>query len=214
MWETVALVSLTLCCMLAVAMTALRLPGPWLIVIGALLYGWWADWEPFGLLLIGLLVLFGALGEAAEFLGAVLTARKAGASRQAAWGGLIGGLLGVVFLASICTVPFPLIGTLIGAVIGAMIGCFAGATIVELWLRREVAQGARVGLFSALGMALGTAAKLAVAMAMSALVMTAAVCSGPSPVGTDSTAVQAPPEDPPREVSGPPESSEGATDLP
>jgi uncharacterized protein YqgC (DUF456 family) len=195
MWEAVALALLILCCVLAVAMTTLRLPGPWLIVIGALLYGWWADWKPFGLLLVGLLVLLGGLGEAAEFLGALFTARKAGASRQAAWGGLIGGMLGMVFLASACTVPFPLIGTLIGAVIGAMIGCFSGAAIVELWLHRKVSQGARVGLFSALGMALGTAAKLAVAMAMSALVLTTAVCSGP--VGTDPPAAQTPSPDSP-----------------
>ena len=177
MWEVVTVVSLILCCLLAVLMTVLRLPGTWLIVLAAVLYGWWADWEPFGLFLVCVLVGLGVFGEIVELLASVLTARKAGATRQAAWGGLIGGVLGMIFLSSLVSIPFPLVGTLVGAVIGAFIGCFTGATIVELWIRREVAQGAKVGVFSAVGFALGAAAKLAIAMAMSGLLLTSAICT-------------------------------------
>lgn len=184
MWEVVMVVSLILCCLLAVVMTLLRLPGTWLIVVAAVLYGWWADWEPFGLFLVCVLVGLGLFGEVVELLASVLTARKAGATHQAAWGGLIGGLLGMVFLSSLVSIPFPLVGTLVGAVIGAFIGCFTGATIVELWICRRVAQGAKVGLFSVVGLALGAAAKLAIAMAMSGLLLTSTVCAQPDSMDT------------------------------
>ncbi len=196
MWEVVTIVLLILCCLLAVVMTVLRLPGTWLIVVAAVLYGWWADWEPFGLFLVCMLVGLGVFGEVVELLASVLTARKAGATHQAAWGGLIGGLLGMVFLSSLVSIPFPLVGTLVGAVIGAFIGCFTGATIVELWIRREVVQGAKVGFFSAAGFALGAAAKLAIALAMSGLLLTSAVCTHPDPLNTVPEASQTLPADP------------------
>ena len=146
--------------LLALILTTLRLPGGWLIVAEAIGYGWWTEWARVGWLFVGVIVALAIVGEVLELATSVLTARKAGASQRAAWGGFFGGFLGMIFLSFL--VPIPVVGTLCGAVMG----CFIGAMIGELTAKRELAQGARVGLFSAMGFVLGTVAKLVVTFMM------------------------------------------------
>ena len=172
-WTIVGVSVLVLCCVVAVAMTAVRLPGTWLIIAAALLYGWWADWQGVPLWLMLMLVGIALMAEAIELLASVFTARKAGATRQAAWGGLVGGFIGMFLLSFL--VPIPILGT----VVGAIVGCFGGAMAAEVAVRKKVAQGTKVGLFSALGFVIGMVAKMAVAFAMSGILLTSVVCSGP-----------------------------------
>jgi len=73
------------------------------------------------------------------------------------------------------SLPVPVIGTIIGGVLG----CFAGAMIAELSVRKEVGQGAKVGLFSAAGLVLGAVAKLAIALVLAGVLLTSVVCSQP-----------------------------------
>ena len=176
MWEIITIAAMIVCCLLAVVLTAVRLPGTWLIVTVAIAYGWWADWQRVEIVIAWLLLGLAVIGEALELLTSVLTAKRAGATRQAAWGGLAGGLLGMFFLSFL--VPVPVVGTMIGA----LVGCFAGAALAELWMRREIGQGAKVGFFSAIGFALGAAAKIAIALVMSGILLTSVVCSGPASV--------------------------------
>lgn len=166
-WLAIALLGIW--CSLGVAMTALRLPGTWWIVMGALGYGWWAEWRGVGAWIMAGLVVLGVAAEVIEFLASVVTARKVGASRRAAIGGLVGAIVGMILL----SIPIPLIGT----VIGALMGCFVGAMIGELTKRRDVAQVAKVGLFSAIGFVLGAVSKMAIALAMSALLLTSVALS-------------------------------------
>lgn len=146
--------------LVALILTTLRLPGGWLIVLEAIGYGWWTEWDRVGWLFVGVMVVLALLGELLELATSVLTARKVGASRRAAWGGFFGGFFGMIFLSFL--VPIPVVGTLCGAVMG----CFIGATIGELTAKSRLAQGARVGLFSAMGFVLGTVAKLVVTFMM------------------------------------------------
>jgi len=173
MWEIITIVGLVLCCCLAVALTALRLPGTWLLIAVTLGYGWLSDWQRVGLVMVAVLGGLALIGEAVELLASVFTAKKAGATRQAAWGGLAGGLAGMLLLSFL--VPVPLVGTMVGA----LLGCFVGAALVELAMRKNLTQGTKVGFFSALGFALGAAAKVAIALAMSAVLLTSVVCSKP-----------------------------------
>ena len=143
--------------LLALVLTTLRLPGGWLIVAEAVGYGWWTEWARVGWLFVGVIVVLAVIGELLELATSVLTARKAGASTRAAWGGFIGGFFGMIFLSFL--VPIPVVGTLGGAVMG----CFIGAMIGELTAKSELAQGARV---SAMGFVLGTVAKLVVTFMM------------------------------------------------
>ncbi len=124
-------------------------------------------------MIVAVLCGLALIGEAVELLTSVFTAKKAGASRQAAWGGLAGGLAGMILLSFL--VPVPLLGTLVGA----LLGCFLGATLAELAMRKKLTHGTKVGFFSALGFALGAAAKVAIALAMSAVLLTSVVCSKP-----------------------------------
>ena len=173
MWEIITIIGLVLCCCLAVALTALRLPGTWLLIVVTLGYGWLSDWQRVGLVMVAVLGGLALIGEAVELLASVFTAKKAGATRQAAWGGLAGGLAGMLLLSFL--VPVPLVGTMVGA----LLGCFVGAALVELAMRKNLTQGTKVGFFSALGFALGAAAKVAIALAMSAVLLTSVVCSKP-----------------------------------
>lgn len=172
MWDVVLTVLLSMCCFVAVVMTALRLPGTWLMVLATAGYAWWTDWMTIGPVLLGVLVAMAILGEIVEFGMSAIVARKAGASRRAAWGGIIGGFCGMIFLTSLFTVAVPVLGTLVGAVVGALVGCFGGAMVGELTAGKEFFQGTKVGFFSALGFALGTATKTAFALAMSGMVLT------------------------------------------
>lgn len=146
--------------LVALILTTIRLPGGWLIVAEAVGYGWWTDWARVGWFFVGSIVAMAIVGEVLELATSVLTARRAGASGRAGWGGFFGGFLGMIFLSFL--VPIPVVGTLFGAVMG----CFIGAMVGELTAKRELAQGARVGLFSAMGFVLGTVAKLVVTFIM------------------------------------------------
>ena len=176
MWETVAIVGLILCCLLGVLITIARLPGTWLIVAAAFGNGWLVQWQEISPAIVAVLAGLAVIGEAAEVIMSALAARKAGASRGAAWGGLLGGILGMFFLSSMLSLPFPVVGTVIGAIAGALAGCFAGAMLVELAIRKKLAQGTKVGLFSALGFVVGMVTKIALALVMSGLVLTSVVC--------------------------------------
>ncbi len=171
-WTILAVTLLSLCCLLGAVMTAVRLPGTWLIVVAAAAYGWWSDWQGVPIWLLLVLAGVALLGEVFEFLASALTARRAGGSRRAAIGGLIGGFVGMFALA---IVPIPILSS----VIGALLGCFIGAMVGELTVHNRMAQGTKVGFFSMLGFVIGMAAKMAIAFAMTALLLTSVVCSGP-----------------------------------
>ncbi len=164
-----SLIALGILCGVGVLITAVRMPGTWLIVLGAVGFGWWTKWTDLSVTMVAIVVSIAIVAEVLELLMSVFTAKKVGASRKAAWGGFIGGLAGMVLL----SVPIPVIGI----VLGSLFGCFLGAAIGELLARKKIAQGAKVGLFSAIGFALGTATKMALAMTMAGLVLTSAMCN-------------------------------------
>ncbi len=166
--------------MLGVALTVIRLPGTWLIVVTAAGYGWYGDWHAISLLTVGVLIGIAMVGEVGEFLASMLTAKKAGASTRAMWGAFIGGFAGMF----IFTIPLPLIGTIIGAVVG----CFLGAVIGELTAHNDLGKGARVGKAAAIGYILGMAFKITIAFLMAGLLLGNAVAAT-----IDSSTHQTPP---------------------
>ena len=171
-WSNIGIIAaLSVSCVVGVLLTALRLPGAWWIVVTAVGYGWWSDWQRVGLIFVGLLAGIALIGEAIELFSSVLIARKAGASDRAAWGSLIGGFLGMLFLSFLVPIPF------VGSIVGAIVGCFLGAALAELSVRQQLSQGTKVGLFSAMGFAFGMAAKVAIAMVMTGLLLTVVVCT-------------------------------------
>ena len=163
-WAILVFVIIVLVCGLCVAATALRLPGTWTMVAGTALLGWWRDWAEFGWRTIALLALVALAAEGIELLVSLMTARRAGASTRAAWGSLIGGFLGMMFLSF---TPIPLVSS----IFGALVGCFLGAAIGELTAQGKLNRSARVGFAAALGFALGGAVKTSLALVMAAVVV-------------------------------------------
>ena len=94
-------------------------------------------------------------------------AGKAGGSRRAAWGGVIGGLVGMF----VFTLPVPVLGTIAGGIIG----CFAGAVIGEMTVRDDLGSSARIGFGAALGHVAGLISKLAIAFVIAAVVISMAI---------------------------------------
>lgn len=143
---------LGLALVVGIVLIPLGLPGLWLMVGAALVYSIVAPGLGTGTL-IGIALL--ALGS--ELLDVVLAgrfARRYGGSRRAAWGAVLGGLVGAVMLG----LPVPLIGSVLGAVVGA----FGGAFVGEISHRGEVHTASRAATGAVLGRVAAMAVKVGV----------------------------------------------------
>jgi uncharacterized protein YqgC (DUF456 family) len=128
------------------------LPGPPLILLGALLYAFATDWTPVG---VGRLAVLAALSVAAWLAGHLGTAvgtRRAGGSRPAVAGALAGGLVGIFFA--------PL-----GLILGPLAGAIAGEFLRTGRLRGSV----RTGAGAALGVLAGAALQFGLGLVMVSL---------------------------------------------
>lgn len=148
-------------------LAALQMPGTWLILASAVAYDWHYHWQRLGWKALVALGVVALLAEVLELSASVVATRKAGASRRASWGALIGGFAGMILL----SVPIPLVGT----IIGGLIGCFAGALVAEMTVRDDLRAGTRVGVFAAIGRLLGTIGKLAAAIVIAGSTLALAV---------------------------------------
>ena len=165
-----AIITLLILNTVGVVLTALQLPGNWLIVAATALFAWWRwdepHWSYAGPALITLLIL-ALLGELAEFLAGALGSKSVGGSKRGAVisvaTALIGAILGSLFI------HIPVVGTLIGAAIGAGLGAGAG----DKWAGRSWQQTLRGIKGAAVGKLSGAAAKLLIAAAMWVVAVTA-----------------------------------------
>jgi uncharacterized protein len=152
------LAGLLVLCMAGVALTLVRLPGPWLLVGAATVYSWHYDWAKPAWQVLIVIVVMAVIGEVLEMAASAFAAGKAGASRRAMLSALVGGVVGMF----VFSVPLPIIGTILG---GAL-GCFIGAAIGEWSTRKHVGHVARVGLFAATGQVVGAVVKIMVVLMM------------------------------------------------
>jgi uncharacterized protein YqgC (DUF456 family) len=125
------------------------LPGAPVIFAGLLLAAWAEDFAYVGAGWLLLFAVFTGLIMLVDFIAGSLGARGFGASPRAATGAAIGALLGLLAL------PW-----------GLFIGPFFGAVIGELSARRTLSQAGVAGIGATLGLVVGMAAKLALALAM------------------------------------------------
>jgi hypothetical protein len=165
--DMLLIIGLVLVAVVGIMLAAFQLPGTWLILATAILYDWHYGWQRLGWKWLLALGVIAAIGELLEMLASVAMARRAGASRRAAVGSLIGGFAGMILL----SVPVPIIGT----ILGGLIGCFAGALLGELSLHDNLHTGAKVGIFATFGRLMGMMAKTAAAMVIAGAVVSLAV---------------------------------------
>lgn len=158
-----------------ILLAALQLPGTWVILAAAVGYDWYYGFTRIGWKWLAALGAVAVAAELADSLFAVAFARRAGASRRAAVGALIGGFAGM-FLFSL---PMPIVGTIAGGVIG----CFAGAFLAELTHPQtavldpaeRMSAGARIGAGAALGRIAGLLVKMAAAFVIAGASVTLAI---------------------------------------
>jgi uncharacterized protein YqgC (DUF456 family) len=137
------------------------LPGAPLILLGALLGAWAEDFRFLGVGSLTALAALTALAVAVDFVAGAFGVKRFGASGRAVTGAALGALVGLFF-----------------GLAGIVLGPFVGAAIAEFSVRRNLAAASRAGVGAALGLALGTAAKLGIAVAMLALVIVMRVVRG------------------------------------
>lgn len=132
------------------------LPGPVLIFGGLLLAAWIDGFEKVGwapLIILGLLT---ALTFVADIVATGAGAKKAGASKQAVIGATIGTIVGIFF-----------------GIIGIFVGPFVGAAAGEFLANRDLVRAGKVGYGTLFGLVLGAAMKIALALAMVGVFVTA-----------------------------------------
>ena len=126
------------------------LPGAILIYVGMLVYGFMTHFvtlnvEFFITQGLVLLLLF-----AIDYIASAIGTRRFGGSKQAAWGAVIGTVIGVFIFGPL----------------GIVLGPFLGAVIAELLRRTEINQAIRVGFGTLIGILGGTLLKIFIEIIM------------------------------------------------
>jgi uncharacterized protein YqgC (DUF456 family) len=143
----------------------LGLPGTWLMVVVAALYGLLTHHELGAFTIIGTGVL-ALIAEGFEFALTGRFARRYGGSRRAGWGAMLGGMVGAVV-----GVPVPIAGPMLGAFAGS----FAGALLFEYTRGVGAGSATRVAWGALLGRVAAIAMKVAVGLVMAAWMVVAAL---------------------------------------
>lgn len=120
------------------------LPGPILVYGGMLLYGYMTKFETLDATFFLLQALVLALIFFVDFIASAVGTRRYNGSKQAAWGAIIGTILGLIFLGPL----------------GIVLGPFLGAVVVELLRGIDIKQAVTVGFGTLVGILGGTILKL------------------------------------------------------
>jgi uncharacterized protein YqgC (DUF456 family) len=146
-------------------MVPLGLPGTWLQVISIGVFSYATNWR-LGWWIFAVAVALAAVAEVIEFMLGGRFARKYGGSKRAAWGAILGGLVGAFM-------GFPL--PVIGSVIGAFIGAFVGAALLEMTAGAEARAALRVGWGAFVGRLAAVAMKSCVCVLIAVIALVSAL---------------------------------------
>jgi uncharacterized protein YqgC (DUF456 family) len=165
-WEELAsFVLAPLIGVVGVLLTALQLPGPWVIVVASIAFrlllgdafSWWA---------VAGIAAIATLGEVIEFFASAVGANRGGAGPRGALAAMAGGLVGAI--AGLFVLP-P-----IGPIVLGAVGAGAGTLLVERYhASREWKEAARACAGAAIGRLVATVAKVMLAATAAAWMCTA-----------------------------------------
>ncbi len=128
------------------------LPGIPLIFTGVWLIARVDRYHHLGLWWLLGIAAVGAVGMTIDLLAGALGAKRAGASRRAVWGTLLGTVIGLFFGPP-----------------GLVLGPFAGAILGELSAGNSVLRSTHVGIYAWIGLVFGTVIKLVASVTMVAM---------------------------------------------
>jgi uncharacterized protein YqgC (DUF456 family) len=140
------------------------LPGPALVLAGALIHGVWTGFSPLSWPFQLALVVLTAAALASQHAVSALGARRFGSGAWGIGGATVGLLLGTLFI------PLPLFGSLFGAFLGALSGELLAARRAQREnpdaASPDVKQAARAGAGAVVGAVLGLAAQFGLTLVM------------------------------------------------
>ena len=125
------------------------LPGPPIIYAGIALIAWWYEFTLVGVPTLIVTGLLAVLALVIDAVASILGAQRVGATRAALVGSTLGAFIGMFFM-----LP------------GIILGPFIGAVLGELYAEKGWEQATKVGVGTWLGLLVGTAAKIALSIAM------------------------------------------------
>ncbi len=161
--EIIGVVLLFLVMLGAIGVIIFGLPGTWIILLSALVFAIFTDFVHITFWVIVLLLIMAATAEGIELLAVMYGAKRFGASRRATIAAVVGAIMGAILLSPLMLV--------IGALIGAFVGAFIGAFLVEYLVEKDLGKAASTGFGALLGKLGGTIAKAAIAVGMSAIII-------------------------------------------
>lgn len=160
--EVLALLLLILFSIVGFAAIFFTTFGTLIIFLGSLLYALLTGLAVIGVKTLVVLLTLYLCGEVLEYVCIVVGAKKLGASNAAAFGAIAGGIIGAIA------------GALyfgIGLLAGTFFGIFLGAFLVELLIQRDLIKSLRAGAGSVIGRVGSIAAKVMIAFAMLAIII-------------------------------------------
>lgn len=119
------------------------LPGLWLMSFSLLVYGLFDGWQDYSIWFFIVSVLLSLLGSLIDFGGAVIGAKKFGASDITPIGTVAGSIVGGIF----------------GKVSGTFLGGLLGTLFTELYHKKEVSKALKASAGSVVGMAVSSFAQ-------------------------------------------------------
>ncbi|MDR3430057.1 MULTISPECIES: DUF456 domain-containing protein [Silvimonas] len=125
------------------------LPGTPFLFFGMLIAAWITAFTRVGYITLGILFALVLLSAALDWMAGALGAKKAGASKLAVSGAILGSLAGMF-----------------AGIPGLILGPFIGAALGELYARRDLVQAGKAGVATWLGLLLGAIAKVGIALMM------------------------------------------------
>jgi uncharacterized protein YqgC (DUF456 family) len=153
--------------LIGLILAAFTLPGLWLMLGAAAIYAWITHGYYLSFQTLIALLILAVTAEIMELVFGGAGAKKAGASGWGIAGGLLGAIIGGIFLTPL--IPIPILGTIIGICLGS----FAGAFAVELFLGQPITQSLKIGFGAAKGRLTGIIGKIAIGVVMFLLTIVA-----------------------------------------
>jgi len=132
------------------------LPGVALVFAGILLAAWIDGFTVISGWTVGVIAVLAALAWAADYVAAVLGAKRAGASRLALIGAAVGTVIGIFT-----------------GLIGLLFMPLAGAAVGEFIAHRDMLRAGKVGVATWIGLLVGAVLKLAIVFTMTGIFVAA-----------------------------------------
>jgi len=126
------------------------LPGPLLVLTGALVYAWYTDFTVVSWAVIAVLSGLALLSQLLDYLASMIGAKKFGAGK---WG-MAGALIGAV------------VGLFAGGIFGIIVGPFIGAFVFEMVGGKDFRASLKIGVGTLVGFLGGAIGKVTIAVTM------------------------------------------------